>query len=125
MYPASKITPHGRSFLRRVFAVNLAWGVILYLLIDENQEANFWINLGSFAAMMLLARAGGWLRYCCGTGPWLVEGAAWHFGAVLSPGSSRGCVTCWSLHWGHRIFLMTQRCRDHVLVKDRIPVVPL
>ena len=82
MRPASKTAPHGWSFLRRVFAVNLAWGVILYLLIDENQEANFWINLSSFAAMMLLARAGGWLRYCCGTGPWLVEGAPWHFGAV-------------------------------------------
>ena len=48
MCPASKTAPHGRSFLRRVFAVNLAWGVILYLLIDENQEANFWINLGSY-----------------------------------------------------------------------------
>ena len=81
MRPASKTAPHGRSFLRRVFAVNIVWGVILYLLIGENQEANLWIALGSFAAMMLLARAGGWLRYC-GTGPWLVEGAAWHFGAV-------------------------------------------
>ena len=57
MYPASKTAPHGRSFLRRAFAVNLAWGVILYLLIGENQEANLWIALGSFAAMMLLARA--------------------------------------------------------------------
>ncbi len=81
MRPASETAPHGRCFLRRVFAVNLAWGVILYLLIGENQEANLWINLGSFAAMMLLARAGGWLRYC-GPGPWLVEGTAWHFGAV-------------------------------------------
>jgi hypothetical protein len=81
MRPASETAPHGWSFLRRVFAVNLAWGVILYLLIGENQEANLWINLGSFAAMMLLARAGGWLRYY-DTGPWLVEGAAWHFGAV-------------------------------------------
>ena len=81
MRPASKTAPHGRSFLRRVFAVNLAWGVILYLLIGENQEANLWINLSSFAAMMLLSRAGGWLRYN-DTGPWLVEGAACHFGAV-------------------------------------------
>jgi hypothetical protein len=46
----SKTAPHGRSFLRRVFAVNLAWGVILYLLIGENQEASLWINPGSFAS---------------------------------------------------------------------------
>jgi hypothetical protein len=30
MRPASKTAPHGRSFLRRVFAVNLVWEIIRY-----------------------------------------------------------------------------------------------
>ena len=81
MRPVSRTAPRAQEFLRRVFAVNIVWGVILYLLIGENREANLWINLASFAAMMLLAHAGGRLRDC-GTGPWLVEGTAWHFGAV-------------------------------------------
>lgn len=81
MRPVSRTAPRAQEFLRRVFAVNIVWGVILYLLIGENREANLWINLASFAAMMLLARVAGRLRDC-GTGPWLVEGTAWHFGAV-------------------------------------------
>jgi len=77
----SKSVMDRRRFLVRVFAVNLVWGMSLYLLISENREANLWINVASFAGMVLLAGVGGLLRHD-GTGAWLVEGTAWHFGSV-------------------------------------------
>jgi hypothetical protein len=81
MIYTSKSVTDRRRFLVRVFAINLVWGVSLYLLIGENREANLWINVASFAGMVLLARVGGLLRHN-GTGAWLVEGTAWHFGSV-------------------------------------------